>query len=85
MIKRSDFTINTTRRKKLQEIYDIISNAKECLETPYNEEETYKDSIPENLQNSERYEKAEYAINNIDYAISSLDDALDNIEEIIPQ
>lgn len=85
MIKRSNFTLNNTRRKKLQEIYDIISDAKEQLEILYDEEETYKDSIPENLQNSERYEKAEYAINNIDYAISSLDDALDNIEETIQQ
>ena len=36
--------------------------------------------MPENLQNSERYEIAEEACDNLDSAISSLEEALDYIE-----
>ena len=53
--------MNKVRRKELQELYDIISEAKDRLEMLHDEEEEYKDNMPENLQSSERYEKAEAA------------------------
>lgn len=73
--------MNKIRRKELQEIYEIISEAKERLETVHDEEEESKDNIPENLQCSERYEIAEAAVDALDYAVSSLEEALDYIEE----
>lgn len=73
--------MNKVRRKELQEIYDIISEVKERLETVHDEEEEYKDNIPENLQGSERYERAEAAVDALDSAVSSLEEALDHIEE----
>lgn len=53
--------MNKVRRKELQELYDIISEAKDRLEMLHDEEEEYKDNMPENLQSSERYERAEAA------------------------
>lgn len=50
--------MNKVRRKELQELYDIISEAKDRLEMLHDEEEEYKDNMPENLQSSERYEKS---------------------------
>lgn len=73
--------MNKVRRKELQEIYDIISEAKDRLEMLHDEEEEYKESIPENLRNSERYENAEAAESALDEALGSLEDALDNIED----
>lgn len=72
--------MNKVRRKELQELYDIISEAKDSLEMLHDEEE-YKDNMPENLQSSERYEKAEAAVDALDSAVSSLEEALDYIEE----
>lgn len=37
--------------------------------------------MPENLQNSEKYETAEAACENMESAVSSLEEALDYIEE----
>ena len=72
--------MNKVRRKELQELYDVISEAKDRLEMLHDEEE-YKDNMPENLQSSERYERAEAAADALDSAVSSLEEALDYIEE----
>ena len=73
--------MNKIRRKTLNEIYDKLAELKDLLEEVMSEEEDYKDNMPENLQNSERYEIAENACDNMDSAISSLEEALDYIEE----
>ena len=73
--------MNKARRKTLQELYDIITEAKDKLDAVRDEEEEYKDNIPENLQCSERYERAEAAVDALESAVSSLEEALDYIEE----
>lgn len=73
--------MNNLRRKTLQNLYDIIANAKDNLDEVRDEEECYKDNIPENLQGSERYERAEEAVDALESAICSLEEALDSIEE----
>lgn len=72
--------MNKARRKKLEELYDIIYEAKDRLEMLHDEEEEYRDNIPENLQGSERYERAEEAVDALDSAVSSLEEALNYIE-----
>lgn len=73
--------MNKPRRKELQAIYDLISEAKERLEAVRDEEEEYKDNMPENLQCSEKYERAEEIVDNLDEAIDELDTILETIEE----
>ena len=72
--------MNTTRRKSPAELYDIISDVKERLEYIKYEEEECFENIPENLEGSERYEKAQAAIENFEEAISNLEEALEYIE-----
>lgn len=75
--------MNKARRKELEELYDIIYEAKDRLEMLHDEEEEYRDNIPENLQGSERYERAEEAeeaVDALDSAMSSLEEALNYIE-----
>lgn len=73
--------MNNTRRKELEKVADAITELKEQLDILKEEEEEYRDNMPENLQGSERYEKAETACDNLDSAVSSLEEALDSINE----
>lgn len=75
--------MNNPRRKALQAVIDAISEAQEALEVLKEEEEEYRDNMPENLQGSERYEKADNACDNLDTATSSLTEAIDAITEAI--
>lgn len=67
--------MNKARRKTLDEIRDQIQDLRDQLEEVMNEEEEYRDNMPENLQNSERYEIAENACSNLDDALSSIESA----------
>jgi hypothetical protein len=72
--------MNRIRRKTLNEIYDKLAELRDLLEEVKGEEEDYRDNMPENLQNSERYEIAENACDNMDSAVCSIEEALDYIE-----
>ena len=67
----------------MQEIIDRFEELKSALEDILGDEEEYRDNIPENLQGSERYEKAEEACDNLDDAVSTLEDVINSIEEAI--
>ena len=60
----NDFAVNEARREELTKFHDTV------LEV----------NIPENLQCSERYVRAENAADALDSAMSSLEDVLDYIE-----
>lgn len=47
--------MNKIRRKNLQAIIDQLEELKGGLEDLQAEEEEYRDNIPENMQESERY------------------------------
>ena len=72
--------MNKTRRKNLQSIIDQLEELKSSLEGLQAEEEEYRDNMPENLQGSERYEKADDAISNIEDAVSTLEYVISSIE-----
>lgn len=70
--------MNNMRREGLQEVIEMIEMIEEaemCLEMLRDEEEEYKDNMPENLYGSQRYERAEEALDHIETAIESLNDA----------
>lgn len=73
--------MNSTRRKALQRIIDKLGEVMSALEDVQAEEEEYRDNMPENLQGSERYEKAETACNRLSDAVSDLEEAISDIEE----
>lgn len=53
------------------------------VETLQEEEEGYRDSIPENMQSGERYEQAESACDSLSDARDSISEAIDSINEAI--
>lgn len=60
--------MNKVRRKNLQSIIDRLEDIKADLEEITYEEEEYRDNIPENLQSSEKYERADEACDNLNDA-----------------
>lgn len=72
--------MNNKRRKELDELYEQVEDLKFKLDTIREDEETYKDNIPENLQGSERYETAEEAVEALDNAVDEFDEILQYID-----
>ncbi len=73
--------MNRARRKALADIQEQLETLSEELEALMGEEEEYRDNIPDNLQGSERYERADDACNSLDMALDSLHEAVSYIEE----
>jgi phage shock protein A len=82
--------MNKARRKdinklieKLQSLQGDLEVLMEELENIKTEEEDYLDNIPENLQSSERYEKAENAVDNLETAYGELEEMRDRIDDVV--
>jgi len=72
--------MNKARRKQLDEILESIEFARDELETIKNDEEEYRDNMPENLQGSEKYELADTSCSSMQEAIDQLETATSNIK-----
>ena len=75
--------MNKERRKNLQSIIEGLEALKADLETLVEEEEEYRDNIPENMQSGERYERAEEACDAMQCAVDAFDEVISNIESAI--
>lgn len=71
--------MNKIRRKNLQTIIDRLEDIKADLEEITYEEEEYRDNIPENLQGSKKYERADEACDNLNDAADTLNEVIDSI------
>jgi hypothetical protein len=56
-----------------------IEAARDAVEQIKGDEEEYRDNMPESLQSSEKYERADTAVNNLDEAFEALDIDFDDI------
>lgn len=74
--------MNKTQRKNIERLFDRLSEINEELEYIKNEEEEKMDNLPENLQNSVKYEEFETAVKALDDALSSITEACDRLEEL---
>lgn len=75
--------MNKIRRKNLQSIIDQLEELKSSLEGLQAEEEEYRDNIPENMQGSERCEKADEASGNLSGAVDNLEEVISGIKAAI--
>lgn len=83
--------MNEIRRKSLREVVKCLRNmgdealatAHEMLEDVANEEEEMRDTMPENLQGSDRYCDSEEASDYMEQALSAMDDIASSIEDAI--
>lgn len=74
--------MNKSRRATLNMIVNAIEELKTQLESVRDDEQDAFDNMPESLQESERGETMQEAIDNMEYAIDNLDDAIDNLNEV---
>ena len=72
--------MNKSRRKQLENLSGRISEIKDELESILNDEEEYRDNMPENLQSSERYETSDNACSEMQDALCSLEEAVSSID-----
>lgn len=82
--------MNKNRRKAIQDvIYKIhelestMINILDDIEAIKNEEEEYLNNIPENLQNSSKYETAENAVNELESAYNDFENAKDSLDDVL--
>ena len=80
--------MNAERRKELNHAIELVNDAQSNLEEAANiiescrgEEEEYMDNMPENLQESDRYYRAEEAIESMENAEEVIQDILSTIED----
>ena len=75
--------MNKTRRKSLRTAVLYIDKAIDIINDAKYDEQDCIDNTPENLQNSERYEAMESAVDNLEEAADSLKESLHYIEKAI--
>lgn len=73
--------MNKTRRSRLIEAMEKMNLAKAIVLGVLEEEESALDSLPDNLQSSERADKMEAAIEAMNEAIDSITEAHDSLEK----
>lgn len=75
--------MNNIRRKHLKRSLSLLEQAGNIIETGIEEEQDSMDNIPENLQNSEHYEKMETTIEKLEEVVQLIGEIKDAIEEAI--
>lgn len=75
--------MNAKQRKKLQGYADSLKEIKCAIEEMRDDEECKFDNMPEGLQESERGEAMQEAIDKLESAASSLEEAIDYLNEIL--
>lgn len=74
--------MNKTRRKRLGDAFELVSQAKNILEAVKEEEREAIENLPDNFRFGERGEEMEGYIEMLDEAFNYLDDANSVIEQI---
>lgn len=74
--------MNDTRRKKLKEAYSQLDDAKNTIEGVKDEEEESLESMPDDLKEGEKGEKAQETIDYLANAIEALDGAMEQLNYI---
>lgn len=75
--------MNKKRRELLQSAMPFLTQAANIIERATEQESDCLDNIPESLQDTDRYEKMEKAVENLEAALEHIDDAKDCVAEAI--
>ena len=82
--------MNKIRRKNIQQLITKIPELQgemetllEDIEAVKDEESEYLENIPENMQSSERYERAETAVECLESAYDTFEEAKDSLDDVV--
>lgn len=67
--------MDNKRREKLRGAISLLSTVTSVVDSVCDKEQDCMDNCPENLQGSERYEKMEDAVDNLNDALEKLEEA----------
>ena len=73
--------MNAQRRKEIQTLAGRLSDIISEIEAIEGDEQEYYDNMPESLQQSEKYQLAQSAIDALQSARDSADEAVNSLEE----
>lgn len=73
--------MNNKKRILLKTAVGFLEKAEEIVERVSDDEQDCLDNMPENLQSSEKYERMEDVIDNLDVVMGHIDNAKDYINE----
>ena len=74
--------MNDARRKELERAIVLIRDAAAIIENGASEEQDYFDGMPENLQGSEKGERAQEVAEELETVSGELEEFQDRIEEL---
>lgn len=72
--------MNERKRNRLREALKMLSSASSIIEAVCDSELDCMDNYPENLQNTERFEQMESAVDYLNDSLEKIDDAKSCIE-----
>ena len=75
--------MNKFRRQELREAIEALSSVSDIINEVLSEEQDSFDNLPESFQYSERGEKMEDNISDMENAVSNIDDIIELLEEVI--
>lgn len=73
--------MNNNKREKLKKVQELLSQASNIVSDVLEDEQDCLDNMPENLQYSDRYERMEAAISNLEDGLNSIESAENYIVE----
>ena len=71
--------MNNNRRKAINRLIEQLEEIQSSIEDIKDEEEEYYNSMPESLQDGEKGDRAQSAIDNLDDATNSIGEVLDSL------
>lgn len=77
--------MNAKRRAAIQRIIDKIEELRSDIEALRDEEQEAFDNLPESLQYSEKGERMEEAVSQLEYSDNSFQEVIDYLTEAIEQ
>lgn len=75
--------MNKARRERIKNIAEKLQEVLCDIEDVQNEEQEYLDSLPDNLQNSQRAEAATSIISTLEDIFVNLEAAITDLEEMV--
>lgn len=72
--------MNNTRRNAIKKLIADAEYIKDRLDSILEDEQDALDNMPESLQDTERYERMEEAVSNLEYALDGIDDVINYLD-----
>lgn len=77
--------MNQERRRRLEIILERLERIQSGVEEVLDEEEHYRERVPEGLQDSEQYEQSDAVCDDLSEALDGLADAVSSIVSVIAE